>query len=120
MVSNNMVHGTSGEASKCITAGRLQCTECGAALLTHTLDRDKQNYIWCRLCGLVYDPKHRMGSTVKSLLSYMKKKKMSADDQRRMHDAYKAYGLRAARITVGRILNNETFPSQHPDQWDAI
>lgn len=95
--------------SKKDTIARFSCKECGAGLLTHPLDKDKAIYIWCRQCGLVYDPKHSMGKTIKTLIRYMKKKEFDHDERKHVMGAYDAYGLRAARIMTGKILRHETM-----------
>lgn len=110
MVSNKIAQGTSREAADGLRA-RPSCAECGTLLLTHTLDRDKRQYVWCRLCGLIHDPDDKMGKTIKSLMRYMVAKKMTKEARMRAQAAYDAYGLRAARIATGRMLNDEVFPS---------
>lgn len=105
------------------TIARLCCKECGAELLTHPLDKDHCIYIWCRQCGLVYDTKHSMGKTIKTLIRYMKKKEFSKGEVKHVTGAYDSFGLRAARIMTGKILRHETMfaglkkerPAPEPD-----
>jgi hypothetical protein len=64
-----------------------------------------------------------MGTTIKSLMRYTKKRNIGVDDRRMITAAYDAYGLRVARITTARILNKETFqsiPKPILGQWDEI
>jgi len=112
------------DASNCVSPRKhATCKECGALLLTNFYDLDRQIYVWCRQCGLIRDSKYTMGTTIKGLTKYMKKRDIGVDDQRLVGIAYDAYGLRAARISVARILNNERFLSRLPpneDMWDEI
>ena len=100
------------------------CAECNTLLLTNFFDLDRQVWVWCRQCGLVRDTEYSMGKTMKTLKKYMKKREIAIEDQRLVGDAFDAYGLRQARIMVGRVMNGEKFMSvkrtKQPDPWDEI
>ena len=90
---------------------RAVCEECGRVLLTNFADRDKMLYVYCRTCGLIQDPTHKMGRSMKSLMRYAKRKDISLPNQRSIQQAYDAFGLRSARILVANVLNDKPLLS---------
>ena len=84
----------------------LRCDECGEVLKTGIPDQDSRGYIWCRGCGLVYDPGHEMGHTKSNLIDYA-----MCEGLQNHIDEIKTicnmYNLRDARLTIAKMVLNK-------------
>lgn len=80
----------------------LRCDECGEMLKTSIPDQDSRGYVWCRTCGLVYDPGHEMGKGFTGLKDYMFHKGLNdyVDD---VTVTYMIKGLAKARLQVAKL-----------------
>ena len=80
----------------------MKCEECGTVLKTGIPDQDSRGYIWCRKCGLIYDPNHPMGQTINSLLSYASHNGLQNYIDKIRAEAI-SNGLRSARLMVSKL-----------------
>ena len=80
----------------------LKCDECGAVLKTGIPDQDSRGYVWCRKCGLVYEPGHEMGHGLSGLIDFMNHDGLNdyVNDVRLIHNMS---GLAKARLYVTKI-----------------
>lgn len=80
----------------------LRCDECGTILKIGIPDQDSRGYIWCRNCGLVYDPGHKMGKGFSGLIDYVNRRSLNdyIDDVR---FTYQMEGLAKARLMVSKL-----------------
>lgn len=80
----------------------LRCDECGTILKTGIPDQDSRGFVWCRKCGLVYDPSHPMGRGFSGLKDYMIHNGLNnyIDNVRLI---YNMEGLAEARLQVATI-----------------
>ena len=85
----------------------IYCDECGAKLLTNHSDRDHRGLIYCRSCGLVYDPYHEMGRGIKGLILWLRRNGAAIDMLRRITQVYESSGLRDARLYAVRLLEEK-------------
>ena len=81
------------------TENYIDCDECGGKMMTHMNDRDNQGNIYCRECGLVYDPEHEMGSGISGLETYMKRNRFT-DNQIKI---IRQMGLKNARLYASKL-----------------
>lgn len=80
----------------------LRCDECGTILKVGIPDQDSRGYIWCRGCGLVYEPGHEMGLGFSGLISYMEHKGLNDYiDQAKVTNSIN--GLARARLFVSKL-----------------
>ena len=80
----------------------LRCDECGEVLKTGIPDQDSRCQVWCRNCGLVYDPGHEMGHGFIGLKDYMLHHGLNdyMDDVRTI---FTVEGLARARLYVSKL-----------------
>jgi hypothetical protein len=80
----------------------LKCDECGEILKTGIPDQDSRGFIYCRSCGLCYEPGHEMGRGFTGLKDYMIHKGFN-DHINNIRLAYKIEGLAKARLMVSKL-----------------
>jgi transcription elongation factor Elf1 len=84
----------------------LRCEECDTILKTGIPDQDSRGYIWCRNCGLVYEPGHPMGHNKSDLIRYAIYEGLqnSIDDIKNICDIN---NLRDARLIIAKMVLNK-------------
>ena len=85
----------------------MKCDECGEKLLTNPIDRDRCDYIYCRRCGLVFEPTHPMGKGIRGLIIWAKGHGASIDTLREIARINRTVGLREARLHAAKIIGFE-------------
>jgi hypothetical protein len=76
----------------------MQCEECGETLLTHHAEKDRNRWIWCRVCGLVIDPDHPQGRGISGLMAWLRVYGVKKNDMQNITAIYVNNNLRDARL----------------------
>lgn len=80
----------------------LRCDECGTILKVGIPDQDSRGHIWCRNCGLVYEPGHEMGLGFTGLVRYMEHEGLNDYiDEAKVINSIQ--GLAKARLYVSKL-----------------
>jgi len=80
----------------------LKCDECNTILKTGIPDQDSRGFVYCRGCGLCYEPGHVMGRGLRGLNEYMISRGLN-DYVGKMRIMFAVGGLAKARLYVSKL-----------------